>query len=56
MFASVSEEIKNHKSELGEMQMALNCHSEIYLAMQVGISTNQINCVSRRGSTGLGLI
>lgn len=52
----MSGEIKDHKNELGEMQMALNCHSEIYSAMQVGISTNQMNCVSRRGSTGLGLI
>lgn len=52
----MSEEIKNHKNELGEMQMALNCHSEIYSAMQVGISTNQMNCVSRRGSMGLGFI
>lgn len=50
------EEIKNHESELGEMQIGINCHSEIYLAMQVGLSTNQINCTSRGGSTGLGPI
>lgn len=52
----MSEEIKNHKNELGEMQMALNCHSGIYSTMQAGISANHMNCVSRRGSTGLGLI
>ena len=52
----MSKEIKNHKNELGKIQMAPSCHSEIYSAMQVGISSNQMNCVSRRGSTGLGLI
>lgn len=56
MFASMSEEIKNHKGELSEVQMGVNCQSEIYLAMQVGISSNQINCIRKGENTGLGLI